>query len=157
MTMTGKALLSTAMAVLLLGCGQSDEPPAAVRQQAFPATGVDLEGERPAQTLRRDAAIPAHYPDDAPRFPGATNAWAGRGDDLKINLMFGTEEPIEDVDLYMQNYMIEQGWENGNSLPVPDGVLLSGTKDGREIGIMLRRIAEGTSEQITMIAVSVDP
>jgi hypothetical protein len=40
---------------------------------------------------------------------------------------------------------------------VPDGVLLSGTKDGREIGIMLRRIAEGTSEQITMIAVSVDP
>ena len=114
-------------------------------------------GVFPAKELRRDADIPDYYPDDAPRYPGATASQAALSPDGKANMLFGSDDSVDEVASYLAEFLPEHGWNMGAADPAPVGVLIEGDKAGREIKVMVRRFSEGSPDAVTMIAVLVDP
>jgi hypothetical protein len=168
--------IAGATLVLALGCGGEETPPEpepraeaqqpaertpepAAREQRPPLRKQRMPepGASPAEELRADAPVPDFYPDDAPRYPGATASHSAQTPDGKANILFGSEDSVDEVARFMADTLSDQGWDTDGMKEAPNGVLIEGRKDGREIAVMIRRINEGAADAITMIAVAVDP
>jgi hypothetical protein len=167
------ACIVAAMLALSLGCGDEETPPApapAPEPRAEAQQPMDLAPERverkrrmpepgasPAEELRADAPVPDFYPGDAPRYPGATASYSAQTPDGKANILFGSEDSVDEVARFMADTLPDEGWDTDGMKEAPSGVLIEGRKGGREIAVMIRRINEGAPDAITMIAVTVDP
>lgn len=180
--MIAQALARGAAALFLIlwvgGCGGDDDsarqqagqaaqaekaPPAAAAQKAKPPVISPPAGAppgqamaSPAKSLRGNIELPDSYPGDAPRYPGSSSSHYGLSKDLRSNALFGTDDSVAEVSDYIFEFMDQNGWEGGSQREVPGGTQLSGTKQNRELIVMVREIAPGTGEAVTMIAVSVD-
>jgi hypothetical protein len=161
---------------LAVGCGGGEEPSpksgtSPAQEQSAAPTGQEAEKPTavvtpptppepsitPVQELRLDRELPDYYPNDAPRYPGSTASNFAQSPNGKANLLFGSDDPVDDVAIYMAKNLSENGWSTGESQPAPDGLMMQGNKGERTINIMIRRIDDGASEPVTMIAVLVDP
>jgi len=128
-------------------------------QQQQPSAAQQAERLSPLEELRRDQGIPDFYPEGAPRYPGATTSQAGMSPDGTANLLFGSADSVDEVAAFMADYLPAEGWDTSGTMEAPDGVMMEGTKDGRKIAVMIRKIADrdGSSDAMTMVAVMVDP
>lgn len=124
------------------------KPAARPEPKAAPPTGS--AGEQ----LRSEIALPDYYPDDAPVYPGTKPAQATMRND-RANVMFGTPDDPDKVAEYLSGFLDDQGW-HPESERVGSRVMMHGVKGERRILVVVSRVDEAKSSEITMIAVSVD-
>ena len=166
-TMTGILLATIGFSGLLLACGGEDAPeaPSAPAAQSQPAPEVHKSAEpvmppipsaRPSNVeaeLAVKIEMPDFYPADAPVFPGtAPSKVFVEGD--KINIMFGSQDSVEDVLGFLNEELPRLGWDNHLVQRMSNIVTLEGRKGDRDLTIVLTHFS-GDQENPTLIAIVV--
>jgi hypothetical protein len=170
-----------ALVLLAAGCGDSTAerpsptptplerqatPPPAPRQTAAPtqqspsASAERVPSTSPdsaaAQLRQKKVPMPRLYPSDAPVYPGTEPTQVIETPNGRITVMFGTDDPADEVMAFMTDFLPDAGWEVGAVQELPTGQVVQGTKGDRRISLLISRVDEGRESAITMIAISVD-
>ena len=166
-TMTGILLAMTGFSGLLLACSGEDAPqaPSAPAAQSQPAREVpkladpvmpSIPSARPSnveEELAVKIEMPDFYPADAPVFPGtAPSKVFVEGN--KINIMFGSQDSVEDALGFLNDELPRLGWNNHLVQRMSNIVTLEGRKGDRDLTIVLSEFP-GDQENPTLIAIAV--
>ena len=93
--------------------------------------------------------LPEGFPDDVPVYPGAkvmTSAKTKEG----MTLVLTTSDPLQKAMEFYQGKLKTNGWDIQNTMNMPDGGMLSGTKEKRTCTLVVNH-----SNDQTIITISV--
>lgn len=150
------------LAPALLGCGQDEAPqPNPSNPSVAPANSparapVARDPERLRKELRREIELPDYYPEDAPIYPGSTTSSAGRPSG-RVAAAFSTEDSTELVRAHVLGELASSGWSEVLVVEMPNGVVIHGKKDAREISVLISFVDPDTEHELTMMIVAIDP
>ncbi len=160
----------------LMGCGGSEESsqggaaPEAAAQEKTESTKPASEpprkaSEQPpkapvqslsiAEQLRVEVPVPDDYPADAPIYPGS-QASSVRIQGNNVILGFGAMDPPAEVEGYIETDLRNEGWALQSTQEMPNGVLITGNKDGRKISVLIAGVNGNSSDATTLIMVSAE-
>jgi len=172
MTMVRGLLLMSAALGLILACGGDEEPvskpaptPRATQAESPPpaeAQGL-ADTEMPpippihAQTIAEELSVkiemPDFYPSDGPVYPNTPPSKAFvKGD--RINLMFGTNDGVNEVLDFLNADLPRLGWNNAEVERMSNIITIQATKPGRTLAVILTSIDSGKPSETTLIAIS---
>lgn len=168
--------LSLVLALSLVNCGGCDEP---AGQTAAPEKKAEARPETPnrparqappaepdgppavadiselgAGELKGKQKLPDYYPDDGPVYPG-TEPSKVRSDGDKVAVFYGTGDSQSQALKTVERDLQGKGWSMMAAEELPTGTLLQGTKGDRVVTVLVATLDEGASDQVTMVAVSV--
>ncbi len=163
----GILLVTTGFCASIVACGGDEAPPPASSATESPAAPVvvrkapdaimpAIPSRRPStveQELAAKVEMPDFYPADAPVFAGTPPSKVFVEGD-KINVMFGTNDPLEGVLEFLNGELPRLGWDNAIVQRLSNSVTVQATKPGRELTIMLTEF-ENMKANSTLIAVVV--
>jgi hypothetical protein len=130
--------------------GRESAAPAEIIMPPLPSTKPQSSSDQLAVKIE----LPDFYPSDGPVYPDTTPSKAFvKGD--RVNLMFGTQDPANQVLDFMNGELPRLGWNNARVERISNVITMTATKPGRELTILLTELEAGTSSQTTLIAVSV--
>lgn len=146
--------------VAALACGGGDEaagpPPEAASSEPGARLGeggrIEFRGEQGevfTMDLERPVELPADYPDDVPRFPGATpvmaNSAPGEGN---LVVMFEADTPADEVFSFYRQGFADSGWKIAREVQVAGQHILLARKEGREANLIVG--GHGEKSQIAL-------
>ena len=154
-----------------VGCGGGDEATqgdagaAAPSETARPADKAPPTlGEMPpiatdiAATIQEELKVkqelPDYYPEDGPLYPDTLPSNI-RVKGSKVTMGFGTMDPSNEVADYMESDLQSKGWTVLPVQQLPTGSVIQGSKDGRNVTVLVSHLSEDAGEYATMIMVSV--
>ncbi|MDE0887305.1 MAG: hypothetical protein OSB70_17415 [Myxococcota bacterium] len=162
-TQTARLLMAmVALLFMVLACGKGEEgapAPSSSADQGAASSETkmpSLPSSKP-QTITDELAvkieIPDFYPADGPVYPNtAPSKSFVKGD--QINLMFGTNDGVEQVLDFMNAELPRLGWENAHVQRRSASITIEATKGSRDLRMILSEIDSGRASQTTLIAVS---
>lgn len=110
-----------------------------------------------SEQLRATIDLPEFYPEDGPVYPGAKPSQAQQQPNGKVSLMFGTDAQAEEASRVMIEASEAKGWQVVSTDEFDGGILTRAQKDGRNLMILSSRLTEGDGDEITLVAVNVEP
>ncbi len=131
------------------GCGGGPEPATPSEEAGAPEAaaaageGGRIEfrgegGETFTLDLERPVELPADYPEDVPRFPGATpvmaNSAPGEG---SLVVMLEAETPADEVFAFYRQGFAEAGWKIAREVQVAGQHILLARKQDREANLIV--------------------
>ncbi|MFP6639365.1 MAG: hypothetical protein VCC04_03900 [Myxococcota bacterium] len=170
------AVLAMPLVFGLMSCGGPEEPPQggaapkAAAQEKTESTKPASEQPRKtseqspkapaksftiAEQLRVEVPVPDDYPADAPIYPGS-QASSVRTQGNNIILGFGAMDPPAEVEGYIETDLRNEGWALQSTQEMPNGVLITGNKDGRKISVLIAGVNGNSSDATTLIMVSTE-
>ena len=171
-TKTARFLLAiAALFFLASGCGGDDKPASSTPAASAPAeqggaTGSaapskvkmppmpSAEPQNISDELAIKIEMPDFYPSDGPVYPDtAPSKSFVKGN--HIQLMFGTQDSVEEVLDFMNQELPRLGWNNADVQRHTTSVSISATKPGRKLSVLVSEIDGGRSSQMTLIAISI--
>ena len=169
-------LLTIGLAGLALnvGCGgDSDAPASKSAPSSAKTTGDNERTTAPGETsspdqptapiaglteqLRETIEIPAYYPEDGPIYPGAKPSQSQQAPNGRVSLVFGTDEMPDEASSVMNEAAEAKGWTILSEDRMERGLLTQAEKGNRKLMILTSRMDGGSSDAVTLVAVSVDP
>ena len=154
------ALAATALAAACGGGGAEESGGAGTPAESSPEAGVTVReggriefrgegGETFTMDLERPVELPADYPEDVPRLPGATpvmaNSAPGEG---SLVVMFEAETPAEEVFSFYRQGFEEAGWKIAREVQVAGQHILLARKEDREANLIVG--GHGEKSQIAL-------
>jgi hypothetical protein len=155
------SLLCSALVTLGLACGgdEAGKPETAAAVPAAtpqPTAEPQTQARLPADQLRQHMDLPEYYPPDAPLYPGTKPSDAQQLANGRVTAVFGTSDSIDQVLVYMQGSLPEQGWTVTVEQSMPQGMIMQAVKPDRLLSVLLSRYGASPEEELTIIAISVD-
>ena len=98
--------------------------------------------------------LPDYYPEDGPLYPDTLPSNI-RVQGSKVTMGFGTMDPADQVADYLESDLDSKGWTVLPVQQVPTGSVIQGSKDGRNVTVLVSHLSENADEYATMIMVSV--
>jgi len=168
-----------ALVLLAMGCGGGDEElpdPTSRPAPEAPARAVGDATPAPApvptppgraerapgvpsvaEQLSEKIELPDFFPEDGPVYPGAEPSLAQQQANGRVSLMFGADASVEEAAKVMAEASEAKGWTIVAEDLIEDGIVSRATKEGRNLLVLTRVMREEGQEDVTLVAVSVDP
>lgn len=121
-------------ALVALGCGgEKTEAPA----PETPAAPAEQPAAAPGQGELWSSTLPDNFPEDIPRYPGASVVKSHSTPESGMKVMFTTPDDPGKVAAYYNDNFVAQGW-SAQRVDAPDGTLVLADKGTRSAtaGIM---------------------
>ena len=106
------------------------------------------------EELKVKQELPDYYPEDGPLYPDTLPSNI-RVKGSKVTMGFGTADPADQVADYLESDLQSKGWTVLPVQEVPTGSVIQGSKDGRNVTVLVSHLSENADEYATMIMVSV--
>jgi hypothetical protein len=131
----GFGIAASLGALVALGCGgEKTESPA---PETTPAAPAEQSAAKPGQGELWSSTLPDNFPEDIPRYPGASVVKSHSTPESGMKVTFTTPDDPGKVAAYYNDNFVAQGW-SAQRVDAPDGTLVLADKGTRSAtaGIM---------------------
>jgi hypothetical protein len=94
--------------------------------------------------------LPADFPADVPRYPGAEVVQARISADEGMTVTFSVGDDVDKVVSFYADSLAAEGWST-DIKKGPDGSVIFADKTDRQVGTMVRRTDEGTLVELVIV------